>query len=125
MHSEKYGAIEDVVVIKDRETGRSRGFGFVTFQDGQSADEAVSGMNDQELDGRRIRVDKAGERQPRGEGGDRPRRGGFRGGFRGGNGGGYRRDDRGGDRGDFGGERRGGYDRNRSYRSGPYDGGRD
>jgi len=65
--------------MKDRESGRSRGFGFVTFSEEANAEAAVQGMNDQDLDGRRIRVDKASQRPDRGQGG----------GYRGGNGGGY------------------------------------
>jgi len=84
---EEFGAVEEAIVIKDRETGRSRGFGFVTFQDDNEAQTALDAMNNQELDGRPIRVDKAGDRP---EGGDRSS---FR--PRGGRTGGY-----GGDRGD-------------------------
>jgi RNA recognition motif-containing protein len=49
-------------VITDRETGRSRGFGFVTFEDDQSASRAVEELNGSTLDGRTIRVDTANER---------------------------------------------------------------
>jgi RNA recognition motif-containing protein len=90
---ERFGTIEDCIVIRDRETGRSRGFGFVTFASENEAEAAISGMNNQEFDGRVIRVDKAAER---GSGG-------------GGGGGGYRRNDNrgygGGDRGYGGGDR--------------------
>lgn len=77
---EKYGDIDDAVVIKDRESGRSRGFGFVTFSELAMAESAMEGMNEQELEGRTIRVDKAGEPSRRNSGGrfqrDRPRYGG-------------------------------------------------
>lgn len=70
---EEFGEITDAVVVKDRETGRSRGFGFVTYANSTDADAAVEAMNNQDLDGRTIRVDKASDR-----GGDRPpRSGGF------------------------------------------------
>jgi RNA recognition motif-containing protein len=50
------------IVMRDRETNRSRGFGFVTYSTGAEADAAIAGMNDQELDGRRIRVNIANAR---------------------------------------------------------------
>ncbi|KAM4707829.1 cold-inducible RNA-binding protein B-like isoform 2-T3 [Discoglossus pictus] len=98
----KYGAISEVVVVKDRETQRSRGFGFVSFENPEDAKDAMEAMNGKSVDGRQIRVDQAGKSS--GE-----RRGGFRGGssggsrgfFRGGSGG---RGGRGGDRG-YGGSR--------------------
>jgi RNA recognition motif-containing protein len=83
---EKYGAVEDAVVINDRETGRSRGFGFVTFADNEAADEAMRSMDGSELDGRNINVNEARERAPRGGGGGGG--GGRRGGGGGGGGGG-------------------------------------
>jgi RNA recognition motif-containing protein len=66
---EKFGAVDDAVVINDRETGRSRGFGFVTFADAEAADEAIRSLNGTELDGRNINVNEAKERAPRGGGG--------------------------------------------------------
>ncbi|HCP44677.1 MAG TPA: RNA-binding protein, partial [Deltaproteobacteria bacterium] len=62
----------------DRETGRSRGFGFVTFSESDSANSALQELNGSELDGRTIRVDTATERSRGGGGG--PRRGGGGGG---------------------------------------------
>ncbi|NDW60142.1 RNA-binding protein, partial [Yangia sp. PrR004] len=61
-----YGEILDSKVITDRETGRSRGFGFVTFSTEQSMLEAIESMNGKELDGRNITVNQA---QSRGGGG--------------------------------------------------------
>lgn len=85
---EEYGQVEDAVVIRDRETGRSRGFGFVTYSGSDNADEAIRGLNETEFHGRTIKVDRASER-----GGGRPRAtggyGGGDGGY-GGGGGGYR-----------------------------------
>lgn len=52
--------------MKDRETGRSRGFGFVTYGTQQEADAAIAALNEQELDGRRIRVNMANSRPPAG-----------------------------------------------------------
>ena len=61
-----YGQLTDYIVMKDRETGRSRGFGFVTFMTQQEADAAIMALNEQELDGRRIRVNMATSRPPMG-----------------------------------------------------------
>jgi RNA recognition motif-containing protein len=55
----KFGEITDARVITDRATGRSRGFGFVTFEETTSVMDAVSSMNDVELDGRVIKVTEA------------------------------------------------------------------
>ncbi len=72
---ERFGAVVDARVIKDRDTGRSRGFGFVTFSEGQSAQGAISEMDGTELDGRTIRVNEAQEREG---GGSRSHSGGRR-----------------------------------------------
>lgn len=64
-----YGQLTDYIVMKDRETGRSRGFGFVTFATQQEADAAIAALNEQELDGRRIRVNMANSRPAGGMGG--------------------------------------------------------
>jgi RNA recognition motif-containing protein len=78
----EYGEIEEAVVISDRDTGRSRGFGFVTFEDDEAADKAIAALNGTELDGRTIRVDVA-QAKERNRGGGGHRGGG---GYRGGNG---------------------------------------
>ena len=62
-HFSKFGNLEEVKIITDRETGRSRGFGFITFDEGDSASQAISEMDGVELDGRNIRVSLAEERQ--------------------------------------------------------------
>jgi cold-inducible RNA-binding protein len=64
-----HGEVEEAVVINDRDTGRSRGFGFVTFADDSAADKAVAAMNGTELDGRTIRVDVAQQNNRGGGGG--------------------------------------------------------
>jgi len=78
---ERFGAIEEATVISDRESGRSRGFGFVTFTEEGPAQQAISEMNGTDLDGRPIVVNEAKEQAPRGGGG------GYRGGNDGGGGG--------------------------------------
>ncbi|XVF65322.1 hypothetical protein PTKIN_Ptkin09bG0238600 [Pterospermum kingtungense] len=82
-----FGDVTEARVITDRDTGRSRGFGFVNFSDDESASSALSAMDGQELNGRNIRVSYATERSsgPRSSGGG----GGFQGdrGFGGGFGG--------------------------------------
>ena len=79
-HFEEYGEVVEAKVITDRESGRSRGFGFVTFTDEDSANAAKDALNGSDLDGRTIRVDNATERRPRRGGGGGPRRGGHGGG---------------------------------------------
>jgi RNA recognition motif-containing protein len=64
----RFGEVSEAKVIVDRQTGRSRGFGFVTFANDQSADDAMAGLDGTELDGRAIRVNVAQER--RNESGD-------------------------------------------------------
>jgi RNA recognition motif-containing protein len=76
---ERFGDVEDVRVVTDRETGRSRGFGFVTFNSSQAAQAAISEMDGTELDGRNIKVNEA-EDKPRGGGGGGDRHRGHGGG---------------------------------------------
>jgi len=66
---EEFGQVEEAVVVKDRDTGRSRGFGFVKFANETDADSAITAMNNVEFDGRTIRVDKATDRAAGGGGG--------------------------------------------------------
>ncbi|TPX34992.1 hypothetical protein SmJEL517_g02497 [Synchytrium microbalum] len=89
---ERFGEVTDSFVLKDRETGRSRGFGFITFAAPQSAQDAIAQMDGQDLEGRNVRVNLANDK------GDRD--GGSGGGFRGGRGGGFR-GGRGGGRGGY------------------------
>jgi RNA recognition motif-containing protein len=63
-----YGEITEAKVITDRDTGRSRGFGFVTFARDEDAKTAISKMHGSSLDGRTITVNEAQEKSPR-EGG--------------------------------------------------------
>ena len=65
----QFGAISEAKVITDRETGRSRGFGFVSFNDDAHADEAQKRMDGTSLDGRTIRVNEAQSRSGGGGGG--------------------------------------------------------
>lgn len=55
----KYSSVTSANVIKDRETGRSRGFGFVELSDDEEADRAVQEMNDADIDGRKLVVNEA------------------------------------------------------------------
>ncbi|RPA96178.1 RNA-binding domain-containing protein [Choiromyces venosus 120613-1] len=99
---EQFGQVEEAVVVKDRDTGRSRGFGFVRYSNESEADSAIAGMNNTEMDGRVIRVDKATDRRQQGGGGYGGGGGGYGGGGGGygGGGGGY-----GGGSGGYGGGR--------------------
>ena len=97
----EFGTVQSAKVIMDRDTGRSKGFGFVEMEDKESGLQAIDALNDNEVDGRPLRVNEARPRE------DRPRGGGYGGG----GGGGFRGGDRrgGGGGGGFrGGDRRGG-----------------
>ena len=80
---EQYGNVTEAKVITDRDSGRSRGFGFVTFTDAASAASAIESMNGSELDGRVLKVNEAQDRPRggRGGGGGRGGSGGGRGGY--------------------------------------------
>ncbi len=78
----QHGAVTDVHLVLDRESGRSRGFAFVTMGNNSEASTAIAAMNGAMLDGRALRVNEAEERQQRsgggGGGGGGDRRGGSR-----------------------------------------------
>jgi RNA recognition motif-containing protein len=115
----EFGNVDDVHLVSDRETGRSRGFAFVTMSTAEEATKAIAGMDGRTVDGRPLRVNEAEQRQPRGGGGGGGGGrsfggggggrgfggggggGGYGGG--GGGGGGYGDNDRGGGRGGRGG----------------------
>ncbi len=80
---EPHGTVESAQVIMDRDSGRSKGFGFVEMKTDQEAQAAIAAMNGQEVGGRALAVNEA---RPRTEGG----RGGYGRGGSGGGGGGYR-----------------------------------
>ena len=88
----QFGTVQSAQVIQDRETGRSKGFGFVEMDTDAQAQAAIQGLHDQEHDGRRLTVNEAKPREDRGGGGGggggRGRSGGGGGGY-GGGGGGY------------------------------------
>jgi cold-inducible RNA-binding protein len=88
----QFGTVESATVITDRDTGQSKGFGFVELGTKQEAANAIAKMNGSELDGRTIKVSEAKPQAPReGGGGARGFGGGGGRGFGGGGGGGYRR----------------------------------
>lgn len=74
-----YGSVRSAEVIQDRDTGRSKGFGFVEMDDDNAAREAIKGLHEQDHDGRPLTVNEAKPREDRG---------GSRGGYGGGGGGG-------------------------------------
>src|SRR5215207_8655419 len=96
----QHGTVKSAEVIQDRDTGRSKGFGFVEMGSDDEAQAAIAALNGQEHGGRALTVNEARPREDRGGGGG----GGSRGGFGGGGGGG-----RGGFGGGGGGGGRGGY----------------
>jgi RNA recognition motif-containing protein len=105
----QYGSVESAEVISDRDTGRSKGFGFVEMSNDNEARAAIDALNDQENDGRRLTVNEARPREPRAGGGG----GGGGGGWRGGGGGGAGGGGGGGGRGGRGAGGGGGYDSRR------------
>lgn len=94
---ERYGSLDSVNVIMDRETGRARGFAFVEMSDANAAAEAIRALDGSDMGGRSLRVNEAEDKRGGGGGGGggrgRPGGGGGGGGFRdrdGGGGGGFR-----------------------------------
>jgi RNA recognition motif-containing protein len=88
----QYGSVQSAEIISDRDTGRSKGFGFVEMSSDSEARSAIDALNDQEHDGRRLTVNEARPREPRspgGGGGGYGGGGGRGGGYGGGGGGGY------------------------------------
>lgn len=73
---QKHGTVDEVTIVVDRFTGRSRGFAFVTMSNSAEANAAIAALNGKELDGRTVSVNEARSKKPegRGEGGG----GGFR-----------------------------------------------
>ena len=111
----QHGTVVSAQIINDRDTGRSKGFGFVEMGSDEEAQAAIAALNGQEHNGRALTVNEARPREDRGGGGGGGSRGGFgggggggRGGFGGGGGGGGRGGGGGGrgDRGDRGGRDR-------------------
>ena len=64
---EPYGAVDTINIITDRDTGRSRGFGFVEMPDSRAAQSAMQGLQGKELNGRTLTVNEAKPREPRRE----------------------------------------------------------
>ena len=89
-----HGSVSSAQIIMDRDTGRSKGFGFVEMASDQEAQAAITALNGKEIEGRALTVNEARPKEDRGGGG-----GGARGGYGGGGGG----------RGGSGGGSRGGY----------------
>jgi len=98
---EAYGEVSTVKLINDRETGRSKGFGFVEMPDDEAAQQAITALNGMSVKGRTIAVSQAEEKKPGGDrrsggggygGGNRGGGGGYGGGGNRGGGGGYSRD---------------------------------
>lgn len=78
---EEFGSVTEVHLVTDRQTGQPRGFGFVEMPDEEAADRAIAALNNQDFQGRNLKVNEARPRESRGGGG--------RGGYGGGGGGGY------------------------------------
>ena len=79
-----HGTVQSAQVIMDRDTGRSKGFGFVEMDSQAEAQAAITALNGKEVDGRNLTVNEARPREDRGGGGSRGGYGGGRGGYGGG-----------------------------------------
>lgn len=73
-HFEQFGKVDSAKIIKDRETGNSRGFAFVEMPDNGEAQNAINNLNGKEFEGRRLVVNESKPRTDRPQGGDRRRR---------------------------------------------------
>ena len=71
---ERYGTVERVHLVTDRDTGRARGFGFVEMSDSAQADQAIAGLNGMDFEGRTLNVNEARPKTT-GGGGGRPSNG--------------------------------------------------
>lgn len=79
---ERYGTVDKVHLVTDRDTGRARGFGFVEMPDSEQADQAIAALNGADFEGRALNVNEARPKPAGGGGGGRgPRGGGGGGGF--------------------------------------------
>lgn len=76
----EFGTVQSAQVIQDRDTGRSKGFGFVEMGTPAEAQAAIQGLHDQEINGRRLTVNEAKPREPRPGGGGGGGGGGYGGG---------------------------------------------
>ena len=79
-----HGSVQSAQVIMDRDSGRSKGFGFVEMDSQAEAQAAITALNGKEVDGRNLTVNEARPREDRGGGGSRGGYGGGRGGYGGG-----------------------------------------
>jgi len=85
-----HGTVQSTNIIEDRETGRSRGFGFVEMSSAEEGQSAIATLNGKEIDGRQLTVNEAKPRENSGGGGNRGGGGGYGGGGNRGGGGGSR-----------------------------------
>ena len=79
----EFGRVQSAQVVMDRDTGRSKGFGFVEMSDNGQAQAAITGLNEKEVEGRSLTVNEARPREERSGGGGRGYGGGGGGGSRG------------------------------------------